>query len=66
MYVHEFFDKKPHTIKLKSWKDNYISLQLDNNGNLKITRWDNDKFEWTDYTFTLSDLTDKSWEETEI
>jgi len=66
MYISEFFDKKPHSIKLKNWKSNYISIQIDEHGKAKVSFWDNDKFEWRDYTFTLEDLANNNWVEAEI
>lgn len=66
MYVSEFFDKKPHSIKLKNWKNNYISIQIDEHGKAKVSFWDNDRFEWRDYTFTLEDLANNNWVEAEI
>ena len=66
MYVNQFFDKKPHNIRLKNWGRNYISIQLDNEEHLKILFWDNDNFEWSEYTFTINDLINPNWVEAEI
>lgn len=66
MYVNQFFDNKPHNIKLKNWDRNYISIQITESNKMKISFWDNNKFEWSDYTFTIKDLTNPNWEEVEI
>ena len=66
MYVNQFFDKKPHSIKLKNWGNNYISIRIDDYGIARVSFWDNDKFEWEDRTLTVEELASNDWEETEI